>query len=63
MLDQARLAEQFGALLERQRQAESTYANMLASVKDAELRAQFEQLLRESQRHIELTERLIEIVE
>lgn len=63
MLDQAILRERFEQLLLQERQAESLYADMLANVSEPSVREQIEQLHREKQRHVALTERLLELVE
>ncbi len=63
MLEQAEISQQFHDLLEMERQAERLYAELLGGVGDPAVRQQLDQLLRDKQRHIRLTERLLEIVE
>jgi rubrerythrin len=63
MFEQSEMADQFQVLLRLEEQAEQTYSQMLQQTADPQLRAKIEQLLREKQRHIRLTQRLIEIVE
>jgi rubrerythrin len=62
MLEQEQVAQQFQSLLDMERQAEALYAALAAKVTDPAVRAQIEQLRRDKQRHIRLTERLLEIV-
>jgi len=63
MLEQALLREQFEELLSQERQAARGYAELAAKIDDPAVRQQLQQVQREKQRHIELTERLLEIVE
>lgn len=63
MFEQSEMADQFQALLQLEQQAEQTYAQLLGQAPDNELRAKIEQMLREKQRHILLTQRLIEILQ
>ena len=63
MLEHERLRERFQALLSQEQQALAAYADLASRVQDPGLRDQVEQLHREKQRHIELTERLLEIVD
>ena len=63
MLEQQRLREQFQALLCQERQALTAYSELAATVDDPALRDQVEQLWRDKLRHVELTERLLEIVD
>ena len=63
MYEQALLAEQFGKLLAQAEQAEQMYAGIAAETDDPDLREQFQELLREKRRHVQMTERLIEIVD
>lgn len=63
MLEQAQLAEQFRKLLEQERLAEASYGELIQQLDDTALRQQVEQLLRDKQRHIRLTQRLLEILE
>ena len=62
MLEQALLREQFQALLAAEQKAEQIYADLAATLSDRALREQVLQLQREKLRHIQLTERLLEIV-
>ncbi len=57
------LTETFQGLLEQERQARDVYANLTAQVSDPEARKQVEQIHREKQHHVELVERLLEIVQ
>ena len=63
MFEEAQLAEQFNALLDQQQQAANYYATMATQTDDPQVRRQVEQVCREKNRHIELTQRLIEIVD
>ncbi|MBL7219405.1 MAG: hypothetical protein ISS69_04770 [Phycisphaerae bacterium] len=63
MFEEAQLAEQFNALLDQQQQAANYYATMAAQTDDPQMRSQVEQVYREKNRHIQLTQRLIEIVD
>ena len=62
MLDQFVLREQFKALQETQRQALGRYESA-AQHADPSAKADLDQLCRDKRRHLELTERLLEIVE
>ena len=62
MLEQAMLREQFLALLQQQRQAAQIYSD-LAEAGDEGIRKQVQQLQHDKNRHIQLTERLLEIVD
>jgi rubrerythrin len=63
MLEQAELTAQFEQLLAQQRQAAGAYAALADQVTDPTVKDQVRQLCRDKQRHVELTERLLEIVE
>lgn len=63
MYEEALLSERFEALLTEERRAVQVYADLAARADDPGLRRQFEQLRREKTHHVELTERLLEIVE
>ena len=63
MFEEAQLAEQFNALLDQQQQAADYYAAMAAQTDDPQVRRQVEQVCREKKRHIQLTRRLLEIVD
>ena len=62
MLDEALLRDRFEDLLEQQRQVEGLYSSLAERVDDPAVRDHIDQLCREKRRHIELTERLLEIV-
>jgi len=62
-LEQEQIASQFQALLEMEKQAEALYAQLLDKVEDATVRQKLEQLRKDKQRHIRLTQRLLEIVD
>jgi len=62
MFEESLLAEQFQKLLDREREAAEVYADLATRLTDPALREQVAQIYREKQRHIELTERLLEIV-
>jgi len=62
-VEQVLLAEAFQTLLEHERQAEKTYRELAGRAKDPSAREQIELILREKRRHVELVERLLEIVE
>jgi rubrerythrin len=63
MLEQSILREQFQQLLRKEREAEQAYADLAGKVTDPAVREQIDQLRRDKQRHIALTERLLELVE
>ena len=63
MLEQSMLAEQFRNLLAAERQAENACAELAEQVDDPQLKERLQQFCREKQRHVELAERLLEIVE
>jgi len=63
MFEEAQLAEQFDVMLDQQQQAANYYAAMVAQTDDPQVRRQVEQVCREKKRHIQLTQRLIEIVD
>jgi len=63
MFEQAVLAEQFEKLLAKAERAEQMYAGIADQTDDAHLREQFQELQREKRRHVEMTERLLEIVD
>jgi len=63
MLEAAALRDQFEMLLDQEQRALGAYTDLMARIDDLTVREQVEQLLREKQRHVELTERLLEIVE
>jgi hypothetical protein len=63
MIEQATLRRRFQTLLEQQRQALSVYESLAASSADPAVRKQAIQLHKDKQRHVLLTERLLEIVD
>ena len=63
MLEQAIFREQIQELLAKQRQAEQVYAELAGKLQVPDLRDQVHQLRRDKQRHIHLSERLLEILE
>ena len=62
-IEQAMLAEKFRALLETECQAEKVYAELADQITDVMARRQVEQIHLEKRRHVQLVERLLEIVE
>ncbi|MBN1555963.1 MAG: hypothetical protein JXA11_14560 [Phycisphaerae bacterium] len=62
MLDQCVLREQFRRLQETQQEALGQYETA-ARQADPAVKADLDQLCREKRRHLELTERLLEIIE
>ncbi len=63
MLEQAMLRDTFEALLVKEQQAEKMYAELAERLQGHAARQQVQQIHREKVRHIELTRRLLEIVE
>jgi hypothetical protein len=64
MFEQSLLREQFESLLEQQQQAIGHYESASSHDGfDPDLRAQLAEVCREKKRHIELTQRLIEILD
>jgi len=63
MFEEEQLAEQFTALLDQQQHAADHYAAVAAQTDDPQVRRQVEQVCREKNRHIQLTQRLLEIVD
>ena len=63
MLEQALLREQFQDLLVKERQAWQSYSELASQAETDRIRDQLRQLCRDKQRHIELAERLLEILE
>ncbi|MDY6914377.1 MAG: hypothetical protein SVT52_07980 [Planctomycetota bacterium] len=63
MLEQALLADRFQLLLARQQQAARAYTDLAAVQNDSALCEQLRQLSLDKQRHVHLTERLLEIVQ
>ncbi len=62
-IEQAQLRDRFQALLAQEQQALKAYEQIAAQTSNAEIRGRIEQLLRDKRRHVELTERLLEIVD
>ena len=62
-VEHAMLAEKFQDLLEQERRAEQTYADLAARALDPAARQQLELLAREKRHHVELVQRLLEIVD
>ena len=63
MLEQALLRDQFQQLLCAQRQAMAGYQALADRLADGDLREEARQLQREKLRHVQLTERLLELVD
>ncbi len=57
------LTETFQSLLEKEREAEKLYAKLAGQITDPAARKQVEQIHREKLHHVQLVERLLEIVE
>ena len=62
-LEHAILAEKFQTLLATQHQAEQACESLAAQLTDPAAKEQLAQMQREKLRHIELVERLLEIVD
>jgi len=62
-IEQAMLRERFQDLLAHERQALEAYAELAARTNEPEILERIEQLRRDKRRHVELTERLLEIVD
>ena len=62
MFEQAILSEQFQRLLLKQQEVAEAYSELLKGLDDPKLRDQLDEVLREKQRHLRLSERLLEIV-
>lgn len=62
-VEHAMLAGKFQELLAQEREAEKAYQDLCGQVPDLIARRQIEQILREKHRHVQLVERLLEIVE
>ena len=63
MLEQALLREQIQTYLATETQARQAYALVSAATENPRLREQLEQLAKDTQRHIRLTEQLLEILD
>ena len=57
------LAEQFEALLRQEQQVEESYAGLAQKVTDPAALADIKNIHRDKQRHIQLAQRLLEIVD
>ena len=62
-VDQILLAEKFQKLLDQERQAEQVYAELADKIADLAARQQLQQIRREKIHHMELIQRLLEIVD
>ncbi len=62
MFEEAILSEQFQRLLLKQQEVANAYSKLLEDLDDPELRSQVDEVVREKQRHVRLSERLLEIV-
>ena len=62
MFEQALLRDLVQDLLDKTQHAEKAYAGLADHVSDPAMREQIELLAREKQRHVQLAERLVEIV-
>ena len=62
MLDHALLRERFQALLDQERRVEGIYASLASESADPARRELADRLRRDKKRHIQLAERLLEIV-
>jgi len=62
MYEQALLREQFRDLLNETRCAQQAYADLAAEADDPATREKLEYLHRQKQRHVQLTQRLLEIL-
>lgn len=62
MFEQTMLCELVQELLDTTQHAERAYAGLAARLSDPALRRQVQLLAREKQRHVELAERLLEII-
>ena len=62
MFEQAMLRDLIQEIMDRTENAERTYADLAQQVTDPHMQAQVQLLIRDKQRHLQLTERLLEIV-
>ncbi len=62
-LEHAMLGEQFQSLLETELAAEKAYCELIGQIADPSIRQDVEQIHRDKLRHVQLAERLVEIVE
>lgn len=63
MLDQSFLRERFEALLTHQEAALGHYESVASEESDPEVKTHLQEILRDKKRHVELTRRLLEMVE
>ena len=62
-LEQTSLRQRFQALLDQQRQVLAVYESVAAASADPGVQKQAVQLRKDKERHVRLTERLLEIVD
>ncbi|HOF17510.1 MAG TPA: hypothetical protein PK082_01275 [Phycisphaerae bacterium] len=63
MLEQFFLREHFESLLAEQKKAADAYGKLAIDLNDPALQEKVAHLVREKQRHVQLTERLLEILD
>ncbi len=63
MLEQAILRQKVQDLLDKQKQAQALCVDLQSRTADATVKQQLDQLQRDQQRHMRLTERLLEILD
>jgi len=63
MLEQAYLREQLQALLDQEHQAAAAYGKLAIDLSDPKLKSHVEHVLRDKHKHIQLAERLLEILQ
>lgn len=63
MLEQAILAEQLQSLLAAEQEATKKYQALAQALREPQAAEQARQLMREKQKHVELAQRLLDIVE
>jgi len=63
MLEQAFLRERFESLLKAEQEVVGAYEQMARMVQDPVRREAIAQLVRDKHRHVQLTQRLLELVE
>jgi len=63
MLDELVLKERFESLLAKEAQAADAYRQLVKSLNDPDQVKLVHQMIRDKQRHIELTRRLLEMVD
>ena len=62
MFEREQLRDEFSEILDQQRQIAERLDRILADLADATLREQLVEMREHTQRHLDLTERLVEIV-